>query len=218
MSTMSSMCFLCIIYIVKRLSDSVSQAWICRAHWRGFALPIPCELLPYPSAVRRPARRVDHFLRRCLQSESREHDHQGQTYGTIPEQGRHQCSVRRSEYGDGSDRSDSDGACLSGTQTDSICQNHDLDFGVAQFRHLSDQCRFPWLLANVLDPALGDDVPIADCSRTCMLTSSNGLKVGVIGLGEREWLNSLTVCFASRNAPYAHCRTGSARSTLFLRI
>ena len=46
---------------------------------------------------------------------------------------------------------------------------------------------FPWLLANVLDPALGDGVPIADCGRTCMLTSSNGIKIGVIGLGEREW-------------------------------
>jgi 2',3'-cyclic-nucleotide 2'-phosphodiesterase (5'-nucleotidase family) len=72
--------------------------------------------------------------------------------------------------------------------TDVACVgNHDLDFGVAQFRHLSGQCHFPWLLANVLDPALGDDVPIADCGKTCMLVSSNGTKIGVIGLGEREW-------------------------------
>ncbi|KAJ5483076.1 hypothetical protein N7539_006522 [Penicillium diatomitis] len=69
--------------------------------------------------------------------------------------------------------------------------NHDLDFGVAQFRHLSSQCHFPWLLANVLDPALGEDVPIANCGKTHMLTSSNGIKVGVIGLGEREWLGTI---------------------------
>ncbi|KAL4926398.1 putative 5'-nucleotidase [Aspergillus undulatus] len=76
--------------------------------------------------------------------------------------------------------------------TDVACVgNHDLDFGVAQFRHLRDQCQFPWLLANVLDPALGDDVPIGDCEKTCMLTSSNGIKVGVIGLGEREWLGTI---------------------------
>jgi 2',3'-cyclic-nucleotide 2'-phosphodiesterase (5'-nucleotidase family) len=68
-----------------------------------------------------------------------------------------------------------------------VGQNHDLDFGVAQFRHLRSQCRFPWLLANVLDPALGPDVSIANCEKMAMLTSSNGLKVGVIGLGEREW-------------------------------
>ncbi|GIK06005.1 hypothetical protein Aspvir_010123 [Aspergillus viridinutans] len=76
--------------------------------------------------------------------------------------------------------------------TDVACVgNHDLDFGVAQFRHLRSQCRFPWLLANVLDPALGPDVSIANCEKTAMLTSSNGLKVGVIGLGEREWLGTI---------------------------
>lgn len=75
--------------------------------------------------------------------------------------------------------------------TDVACVgNHDLDFGVAQFRHLRNQCRFPWLLANVLDPALGKDEPIANCGRTCMLTS-NDLKIGVIGLGEREWLETI---------------------------
>ncbi|KAH8435130.1 putative 5'-nucleotidase [Aspergillus melleus] len=76
--------------------------------------------------------------------------------------------------------------------TDVACLgNHDLDFGVAQLRHLRSQCRFPWLLANVLDPALGEDVPIANCERTVMLTSSTGVKVGVIGLGEREWLGTI---------------------------
>ena len=29
-------------------------------------------------------------------------------------------------------------------------KNHDLDFGVKQFRSLAQQCTFPWLLANVL--------------------------------------------------------------------
>ncbi|CAG8029717.1 unnamed protein product [Penicillium olsonii] len=70
-------------------------------------------------------------------------------------------------------------------------QNHDLDFGVVQFRHLASQCHFPWLLANVLDPALGEDTPIADCGKTRMLTSTNGLKIGVLGLGEREWLDTI---------------------------
>ncbi|KAJ5961404.1 hypothetical protein N7501_006345 [Penicillium viridicatum] len=73
--------------------------------------------------------------------------------------------------------------------TDVACVgNHDLDFGVVQFRHLASQCHFPWLLANVLDPALGEDTPIADCGKSRMLTSSNGLKVGVLGLGEKRML------------------------------
>ena len=48
-------------------------------------------------------------------------------------------------------------------------------------------CKFPWLLANVLDPALGTDVALAGCPKTAMLKSSNGIKIGFIGLGEREW-------------------------------
>ena len=39
----------------------------------------------------------------------------------------------------------------------------------------------------MIDPALGEDVPIGNCGKTHMLVSSNGIKVGVIGLGEREW-------------------------------
>lgn len=66
-------------------------------------------------------------------------------------------------------------------------QNHDLDFGLTQFKHLRSQCDFPWLLANVLDPALGNDVALAGCPKTAMLESSNGIKIGFIGLGEREW-------------------------------
>ena len=69
--------------------------------------------------------------------------------------------------------------------------NHDLDFGVEQFRYLAKQCTFPWLCANVLDPALGEDVPLGNCKRTVMLTSSNGIKIGFIGLVEREWLDTI---------------------------
>jgi 5'-nucleotidase len=68
-----------------------------------------------------------------------------------------------------------------------VFQNHDLDFGVSQFSHLAQLCHFPWLLANVLDPALGDGVSLGHCEKTFILTSSNGIKVGVIGLAEREW-------------------------------
>ncbi|KAI5856200.1 Metallo-dependent phosphatase [Durotheca rogersii] len=69
--------------------------------------------------------------------------------------------------------------------------NHDLDFGVRQFGHLSSRCKFPWLIANVLDPALGDSVPIGNCSKTHIITASNGIKIGLLGLGEREWLATI---------------------------
>jgi 5'-nucleotidase len=81
---------------------------------------------------------------------------------------------------------------LNKLKTDVACVgNHDLDFGVKQFRNLAKQCEFPWLLANVLDPALGDDVPLANAKKTVMLTASNGIKVGVIGIVEREWLATI---------------------------
>ncbi|KAI0151519.1 Metallo-dependent phosphatase-like protein [Pestalotiopsis sp. NC0098] len=69
--------------------------------------------------------------------------------------------------------------------------NHDLDFGVRQFKYLASKCKFPWLIANVLDPALGESVPIGNAKKTHMITSSNGVKIGLIGLGEREWLATI---------------------------
>lgn len=83
-------------------------------------------------------------------------------------------------------------AVLNNIGADVACVgNHDLDFGVDQFQALAGQCNFPWLLANVLDPALGEDVPLGNAKKTVMLTSSNGLKIGVMGLVEQEWLATL---------------------------
>ncbi len=72
-----------------------------------------------------------------------------------------------------------------------FAQNHDLDFGVRQFRHLTSRCNFPWLLANVLDPALGEGVPLGNAHKTHMITTSSGIKIGLLGLGEREWLETI---------------------------
>lgn len=69
--------------------------------------------------------------------------------------------------------------------------NHDLDFGVEQFQYLASLCNFPWLCANVLDPALGENTPLGNCKRSVMLTASNGIKIGCIGLVEQEWLDTI---------------------------
>lgn len=42
-----------------------------------------------------------------------------------------------------------------------------------------------------IDPQHGPDVPLGNAHKTAMLTSSNGLKIGVIGLVEREWLETI---------------------------
>lgn len=81
---------------------------------------------------------------------------------------------------------------LNAINTTAACLgNHDLDFGVQQFQTLAELCTFPWLCANVLDPALGENVPLGNCKRSVMLTSSNGIKIGVIGLVEQEWLDTI---------------------------
>ena len=77
-------------------------------------------------------------------------------------------------------------------ETDVACLgNHDLDFGVEQFEYLASLCKFSWLCTNVVDPDLGQDVALGRCERTVMLTASNGLKIGFVGLVEREWLDTI---------------------------
>lgn len=83
--------------------------------------------------------------------------------------------------------------------------------------HLKGLCNFPWLLANVLDPGLGSDVPLGDCLKTAIIESSNGVKIGFIGLAEQEWC----VCLRSRLNSYS-CRIdaglGLTLSTLYHRV
>lgn len=43
----------------------------------------------------------------------------------------------------------------------------------------------------MLDPALGEGVPLGNAKPTHMMTSSNGVNIGIIGLGEREWLATI---------------------------
>lgn len=43
----------------------------------------------------------------------------------------------------------------------------------------------------MLDPALGEGVPLGNAKKTVILTASNGIKIGVIGLAEREWLDTI---------------------------
>lgn len=37
--------------------------------------------------------------------------------------------------------------------------NHDLDFGLGRFQQLAAQCKFPWLMANLLDKRTADVFP-----------------------------------------------------------
>jgi len=66
--------------------------------------------------------------------------------------------------------------------------NHDLDFGLPACQALVKQCNFPWLASNVLEVETGKLIP--GFHRTVML-EHQGVKVGVMGIIEPEWLQTL---------------------------
>lgn len=66
--------------------------------------------------------------------------------------------------------------------------NHDLDFGVENLQQCMKESTFPWLLANILDK--DTKAPLAGARPTAVLTHA-GVKVGVVGLAEQEWIATL---------------------------
>ncbi|XP_053618466.1 snake venom 5'-nucleotidase isoform X2 [Plodia interpunctella] len=66
--------------------------------------------------------------------------------------------------------------------------NHDFDFGLEILSGLVAQCNFPWLMSNVINNETGR--PLGDGKITHALMC-NGHKIGLIGLVEQEWLDTL---------------------------
>ncbi|KAJ1964450.1 hypothetical protein IWQ62_002929 [Dispira parvispora] len=78
---------------------------------------------------------------------------------------------------------------LNALNLDAACYgNHDFDFGVTVLESLARACNFPWLLSNVVDCETGQ--PVARAQRW-HLVEHQGLKIGFIGIVEREWLETL---------------------------
>lgn len=66
--------------------------------------------------------------------------------------------------------------------------NHDFDFGVDHLELLAGSCNFRWLLSNVFDAVTG--APLANGSRY-RLCEWQGHKIGIIGLVESAWIETL---------------------------
>jgi 5'-nucleotidase len=66
--------------------------------------------------------------------------------------------------------------------------NHDLDYGVDRFIELKKMTSFPWLLTNVFDSKTKE--PLAEAIDHIIL-DHNGIKIGIIGLAEEEWLDAI---------------------------
>ncbi|XP_059158773.1 mannosylglucosyl-3-phosphoglycerate phosphatase-like [Physella acuta] len=67
--------------------------------------------------------------------------------------------------------------------------NHDFDFGVDHLKSFAEQCKFPWLLSNVKD--MVNNEPLAR-GETYVMLEHAGIKIGIIGLVEEEWIDTLS--------------------------
>ncbi|BFZ13573.1 hypothetical protein BsWGS_16611 [Bradybaena similaris] len=67
--------------------------------------------------------------------------------------------------------------------------NHDFDFGVDHLEDVAEQCKFPWLLSNVND--MVNNEPLAQ-GRPQVVIEHSGIKIGIIGLVEKEWIDTLS--------------------------
>jgi len=66
--------------------------------------------------------------------------------------------------------------------------NHDFDFGLETLADLVEKTEFPWLMSNVIDNETGR--PLAD-GKIHHIMEWDGRKIGLIGLVEKEWLDTL---------------------------
>lgn len=66
--------------------------------------------------------------------------------------------------------------------------NHDFDYGLENLISVTKKTRFPWLMSNVLDVYTGR--PLAE-GQLYHIINKNGIKLGLIGLVEEEWLATL---------------------------
>ena len=62
------------------------------------------------------------------------------------------------------------------------------DFGLETLADLVDKTEFPWLMSNVIDNETGR--PLAD-GKIHHIMEWDGRKIGLIGLVEKEWLDTL---------------------------
>ena len=67
--------------------------------------------------------------------------------------------------------------------------NHDFDFGLEQLVSLKSKCNFEWVLSNVIDKHTGEI--LAGCKSYCII-DCEGVKVGLFGIAEMEWLQTLS--------------------------
>lgn len=68
--------------------------------------------------------------------------------------------------------------------------NHEFDFGLDHLVSFAKKTKFPWLMSNVF--MKDTTVPLGE-GKVTHIIEKNGIKVGLIGLIEEEWLSTLVI-------------------------
>ncbi|KAF8906004.1 Metallo-dependent phosphatase-like protein [Gymnopilus junonius] len=70
-----------------------------------------------------------------------------------------------------------------------VVGNHDFDFGYPHLSKLITNTNFPWLLSNIIDTSTSR---VPDCLRKFSIIERAGLRIGFIGLVEKEWIATVS--------------------------
>ncbi|WWC64228.1 uncharacterized protein I303_106837 [Kwoniella dejecticola CBS 10117] len=78
---------------------------------------------------------------------------------------------------------------LNALELDVACVgNHDFDFGYPHLTKLIESTTFPWLLSNIIDERTGT---VPETLKKYWVTERRGVKIGVIGLVEQDWIATI---------------------------
>ncbi|KAJ1726230.1 hypothetical protein LPJ61_005332, partial [Coemansia biformis] len=71
----------------------------------------------------------------------------------------------------------------------SLFGNHEFDKGVDLLEGLVERCNFPWIVTNLIDTATGTSAVRGSLPH--LVKEVDGIRVGVIGIIEKDWLGTL---------------------------
>lgn len=67
--------------------------------------------------------------------------------------------------------------------------NHDFDFGYPQLSKLVQDCKFPWILSNIIDE---DTNRVPEHLHQFQVIERAGVRIGIIGLVEENWIATVS--------------------------
>ncbi|KAI5750625.1 hypothetical protein M8J76_017176 [Diaphorina citri] len=86
-----------------------------------------------------------------------------------------------------------------------VLGNHEFDFGLEILKQRLSECTFPWLMSNVIDNETGRPLGEGKISHAIQW---NGKRIGLMGLVEQEWLETLASVDPEEITYLDYCEVG----------